>query len=587
MSARASSAAATLALALMASAAAQEGIERRRPQAPVPSEAPPVEPQTPEEGIAPPPAAAARESPPVDDRWRILKSLGLMPGRALDPYNQNVLKGDLPLASGPLKGWFVNLSAVSDTVLEWRRLPTPVGAQATRSPGSPGPFVDGKQSLFSETAIFSVSLIKGETVYRPPDLELRISPVLNATRAEAEERRVLNADPQAGTTRNDQFAGIQELFIDKHLRNVSERYDFDSVRIGIQPFTADFRGFLFLDQPFGVRFFGTRDNNRWQYNAGWFRRLEKDTNSGLNDLGQPLRSDDSYVFNLYRQDFPVLGFTSQAVVIHNRNREGDRPTYVDANGFVQRPAPVGAQRPRNYEVTYAGLNGDGHFGRWNASASGYYAFGTDEHGLLSGRRETVSAWFGALELSRDFDWLRVRATGVYASGDRDPFDGKATGFDAILENPQIAGAETSYWIRQAVPFIGGGGVALSMRNGMLPSLRSSREHGQSNFTNPGLRLLGVGADVDIAPQLRLIGNANHLAFDDLSSLAALRNQRLVDRDIGWDLSVALQYRPLFIQNVVLSASFAVLVAGNGLRALYGDAVHSDQYSALVSMVLTF
>jgi len=585
MSARASNVAAILALAFMTGVAAQEGIERRRPQAP-PREAPPAE-EVPQGGVTPPPAGAPRESPPVDDRWRILKSLGLMPSRAWDPYNQNVLKGDVPLSSGSLKGWFINLSAVSDTVLEWRRLPTPVGAQATNAGGAPGPFVNGKQSLFSETAILGFSLIKGETVYRPPELELRFVPVLNATRAAAEERRVLNADPQAGTTRNDQFAGVQELFIDKHLRDVSARYDFDSVRVGIQPFTADFRGFLFLDQPFGVRLFGTRDNNRWQYNAGWFRRLDKDTNSGLNDLGQRLRADDSYAFNLYRQDWPTPGFTSQAVLIHNRNREGDRPTYTDANGFVQRPALLGTTRPHNYEVTYAGVNGDGHFGRWNASASGYYAFGSDERGLLSGRRESIAAWFGALELSRDFDWVRLRATGLYASGDRDPFDGKATGFDAILENPAIAGAETSYWIRQAVPFVGGGGVALSMRNGLLPSLRSSREHGQSNFTNPGLRLLGVGADIDVAPQLRLIGNANHLAFDDLSSLAALRNQRLVDRDIGWDVSLALQYRPLFIQNIVLSASFALLFAGSGLRALYGDAVRSDQYSALVSMVLTF
>src|SRR5690348_2574199 len=200
MSARGSNVAAILALAFMTGVAAQEGIERRRPQAP-PREAP--QPEAPTEGVAAPPAGAPRESPPVDDRWRILKSLGLMPSRAWDPYNQNVLKGDLPLASGPLKGWFVNLGAVSDTVLEWRRLPTPVGTQATRTAGSTGPFVNGKQSLFSETAIFSVSLIKGETVFRPPELELRFVPVLNATRAQAEERRVLNADPQAGTTRND------------------------------------------------------------------------------------------------------------------------------------------------------------------------------------------------------------------------------------------------------------------------------------------------------------------------------------------------------------------------------------------------
>ncbi len=56
------------------------------------------------------------------------------------------------------------------------------------------------------------------------------------------------------------------------------------MRVGIQPFQSDFRGFLFQDSQLGVRLFGNRDNNRWQYNLAWFRRLEKDTNSGLNDV---------------------------------------------------------------------------------------------------------------------------------------------------------------------------------------------------------------------------------------------------------------------------------------------------------------
>ena len=111
-----------------------------------------------------------------------------------------------------------------------------------------------------------------------------------------------------------------------------------------------------------------------------------------------------------------------------------------------------------------------------------------------------------------------------ASGDKDPFDDKATGFDAILENPQFAGADTSFWIRQAVPLIGGGGVALSGRNGVLPSLRSSKDQGQSNFVNPGLLLAGIGADADLLPQLRVIGNVNYLRFLNTSSVSVLRNQ---------------------------------------------------------------
>ena len=70
----------------------------------------------------------------------------------------------------------------------------------------------------------------------------------------------------------------------RRLRTLDERFDFDEVRVGIQPFSSDFRGFLFQDSQPGVRFFGNRDNNRWQYNIAYFRPLEKDLNSGLNDV---------------------------------------------------------------------------------------------------------------------------------------------------------------------------------------------------------------------------------------------------------------------------------------------------------------
>ncbi len=91
-------------------------------------------------------------------------------------------------------------------------------------------------------------------------------PVFNFNRTDTNEVRLVNINPANGIDRTDNFVGVQELFVDKHLRDVSNRYDFDSIRVGIQPFTADFRGFLFLDQPVGVRLFGIRDNNQWQYN---------------------------------------------------------------------------------------------------------------------------------------------------------------------------------------------------------------------------------------------------------------------------------------------------------------------------------
>ena len=560
-------------------------LERRRPQGErLEPRLPVIDPSQ----VSPPTPFDLRTEVPVRDRWRILQGLGLLPYDLRDPYHPNVLKGDLPVLQKQLgPDWFFNLSAISDTVLEARKLPTAVGIQSTRDAGSNSTFGRGRQATVLQTGIFSLSLIKGDTVFRPPDYEFRFVPVVNLNRTMTEEVRAVNADPAFGIDRNDSFVGVQELFVDKHLRDVSTRYDFDSVRLGIQPFTSDFRGFLFLDQPFGLRFFGTRDNNLWQYNAAWFRRVEKDTNSGLNDLGQRLRADDVYVANLYRQDWPVLGFTTQGIVLHNRNREGDRGQYYNKNRFLERPAIFGTGRPHNYNVTYLGLNGDGHFGRWNVSASGYYAYGNDTRGMFSNMRERIRAYFGALEASRDFDWVRVRATALYASGDKDPFDGEATGFDAVLENPLIAGADTSYWIRQAIPLIGGGGTALAIRNGVLASLRTSREHGQSNFTNPGLHLIGIGADFDVRPQLRVLTNVSYLEFDNLSTLAALRNQRPTSTRIGVDVSVGVQYRPLFIQNIVVNASAAALLPGQGLREIYGNAADGRQYSVLVNVLLTY
>ena len=76
-----------------------------------------------------------------------------------------------------------------------------------------------------------------------------------------------------------------------------------------------------------------------------------------------------------------------------------------------------------------------------------------------------------MELSREYSWARARLSLAYATGDKDPFDDKAEGFDAIFENPQFAGADTSFYIRQPIPLIGGGRVALSGRNAFLNSLR--------------------------------------------------------------------------------------------------------------------
>lgn len=525
-----------------------------------------------------PPSGIAPGGVPIPDRWRLVDTLGLVEERWYDPYNQNTYKADKPLHDD----WFLNLSLISDTVLEARNLPTPVGPQTSGGAGSVDVLGSDEQTIFVENLVMQAVYYKGDTVFRPPDYEYRATLVASYNRVEADEVRALHIDPDDGTTRRDDHLGVQDLYVDKHLRNVSDRYDFDSIRFGIQPITADFRGFLFIDNPFGLRLFGTRDNNIYQYNLGWFRRMEKDTNSGLNDISEDLRDDDVFLANLYRQDFPVLGFTSQLTLLYNRNDEDE--LHFDTNGFLVRPASLGFEQNNSYDVTYLGYSGDGHFGRHNLSLSTYFAVGSEERATFTGREADIEAFFAALEYSRDYDWMRARFSMLYGSADEDPFDDLSTGFDAVFENPLFAGADTSYWIRQPVGNIGGGGVTLSGRNGILNSLRSSKEQGQSNFTNPGIQLLGFGMDFDLLPEWRMSFNLNHLWFADTEVLEVSRNQGEIDPAIGWDVSVASIYRPFFSQNIVFRLSAAALIPGEGYEQMFGD---DTQYSILANLVLTY
>ncbi|MFM9851682.1 MAG: hypothetical protein ACKVOJ_02590 [Sphingomonadaceae bacterium] len=565
--------------------------------------------------VRPPPPEAFPGDPdfPVPDRWRLAESLGLArKERFLDPYNQNTYKGDRPLCvrteeederrvkEGLPKcrtpkflglkkeDWFLVLGGVSDSVFEARTFPIPVGVQTTARAGSLDVFGRSRSLVLSQTFIASASLFKGSTAFKPPEIEYKVALAYNVNFVDVPEKRVLFVQPSRRSERLDHFLGVQEFFVDYHLRNTSDRYDFESIRVGIQPFQADFRGFLFNDQQLGIRFFGNRDNNRFQFNLAAFWRLEKDTNSGLNSVVKYPRDDLVLHANLYRQDFPFVGLTSQISATLNFNREAD-DVEIDTNGFPVRPALLGNLRGRDYDVAYLGYSFDGHIGRVNLTGSAYAALGEDRNSIFTGRPAQIRSLFFAVEPSMDFNWVRVRLAGLYAKGDGDPYNNVEGGFDAIFENPIFAGADTSYWIRQTIPFAGGGRViAVNGRNGILNSLRSSKDQGQSNFNNPGTILLGAGADFDLTPTLRLSANANHLWFENTATIQALRTEGSIDKSIGWDLSAAAIWRPKAIQNVVFRLSAAALEPGKGFRDLFSSAGRDKRFfSFLFNAIVSY
>ncbi len=521
--------------------------------------------------------SSASDFVPVPDRWRQLYK-----GKWYDPYNQNVLKADIPVFGDPAHPWFFELGIISDLLTEYRQLPIPVGVggASTNNPESTDLYGDGDQLVVAENLIVSFSLIQGNTSFKPQDFEFRFTPVFNLNYADVAEDGVLRVDPTKGDNRTDNFIGILELFSDIHLANISERYDFVSTRIGIMPFNSDFRGFIYNSSEPGVRLFGNYDDNRWQFNLAYFRRLDKDSNSGNNIAFQD-RYEDVVVANVYHQDLPVLGHTMQGSVVHRQDTAGDHAPDYDNNGFLVRPTSIGDERPTNIYTTYLGVNGDGHFGRLNVTESFYYVTGSQSHSSIAGRQVDISAAMAAIEFSYDIDWVRIRSSFFWASGDRDPYDGDAEGFDSIIDNPNFAGGDISFWQRQGLPFIGGGITNLKNRNSLLPDFKPGKEEGQSNFVNPGLRLYNIGIDFELTPKLKLINNVSFLQFDEVESLKTLRQDGTMGHNIGFDLSSGFLYRPFLNNNVQLRFAAATLIPDDGIKNIYGDKALYQIFSNLI------
>ncbi len=485
-------------------------------------------------------------------------------GKLWDPFDTNKLKGDVPIFGAQT---FFDFTAISDTFFDGRRLPTPTGVSTAR-PGTTGFFGKGNQAFVDQVFLFSFDLFHGDTSFRPVDWRIRITPAISLNYLDVQERGIVNVDVRKGTTRLDSHIGLQEAFGEVKLRDLSPNFDFISVRAGIQGFSSDFRGFLFVEAQPGIRIFGNLESNRWQYNLAYFNFLEKNTNSGLNSMA--LRNQQVIIGNVYRQDFLFQGYTAQFSVHYNKD---DATIHYDDNGFLVRPAPIGAVfsqgvlHPHSIHAAYIGWTGDGHIGPINLTHAFYQALGTDSFNGIAGRAVTINAQMAALEMSVDKDWIRFKGSVFYSSGSAHPESGHARGFDSIDDFPEFAGGIFSLWNRESIRLTGTG-VALTSGNSLIPDLRSSKDEGQSNFVNPGIFLANAGANFDITPKLRGFVNVNYLRFMDTEPLELALFDSPIHHAIGTDSSVGVRYRPPLTENISLTAGAAVLVPGQGLRDIY-------------------
>lgn len=511
----------------------------------------------------------------VRDRWSIAypeyerygsegnrgRDIPFRKGKWWNPYDQSKIKGDIPVIGDD---YFMVLSAVSKTGVEIRRTPSG-NAVSSANPNSNNFFGRPESLSVNQVVQVSFEFFKGQTVFRPRSWAVKISPTFSIPNyLNARENGIVNVDPRRGTNRTDTHVSLEEAFVEVKLFDTNKNFDFVSVRAGIQPFVADFRGFLYSDNNLGVRVFGGWDNNKVNFNATWFHQLEKDTNSNLNAF--QFRNQNVVIGNVFRQDFIKKGYTIQALAAFNDDRGR---THYDTNGFIVRPALIGIPRLHKVQAGYVGFSGDGHLGVLNLTHSYFYAFGRDTFNQIAAKRTTIDAHLAAAEFSIDKNWFRPKASVFFASGDGDPRDDKATGFDAIFDDPNFAGGQFSYWSRQGIRLLSTD-VALVSPNSLLPSLRSSKTEGQANFVNPGIFILNAGVDAEVTQTVKAVFNANYLRFHKTEVLQYLLFDPRIRKDIGVDLSLGVVYRPFLINNVTMTFGGSMLLPGKGFRDVFTD-----------------
>ena len=549
------------------------------------------------------------------------------------PYYQSVLKGDIPVIGQDI---FASLTLQNSTDIEVHEIPIPSGVSTAR-PGSSEFYGRDDQTVINTNTSLTFDLFRGETSFKPVEWMFRIQPVFNTNYISGYEANVVSPDPRGldtstagapdnsgigkpgdvdafldpllspansdlhhskATERFENRVGLQQFFFESHLTDLSENYDFAAMRVGTQTFNADFRGHVFFDSNWGYRLFGNLQKNRIQYNLALFDLFEKESFSDLNTFDD--RNQNVFVANVYYQDFLTEGYTTEFSFLANWDNGSDSGLVYDSAGNIVRPSPIGTVAPHDLQAYYLGWNGEGHIGRANISHSLYHVFGKDDMNGVAGRSVDISAWMAAMEVSVDKDWMRHKFTLFCASGDDDATDDTATGWDAIVDNPNLIGGPFSYWQRQGMN-LGGTGVALKQRLSLIPELGSNKFLGQSNFVNPGIFIAGLGEEWELTPRLRAFANLNYLLFMDTDSIASALVTNDIDREIGWDLSFGVEYRPFLTENLKLNGGLGMLFPGAGFKDIYSKSstgvagytpansqgVEDVFYSGFLSATMTF
>jgi len=128
---------------------------------------------------------------PIEDRWRIglpqwdryglnhppLDDYPYTLGRELDPYHQNVLKGDYPIIG---QHTFLNFTGEIIADFEGRQVPTPTTPfESTGHPGEFDFFGNPNQFFTTDFFVASFDLFHGDAAFKPVDWRIKLTPIFD------------------------------------------------------------------------------------------------------------------------------------------------------------------------------------------------------------------------------------------------------------------------------------------------------------------------------------------------------------------------------------------------------------------------
>lgn len=496
--------------------------------------------------------AASAQTPPTQDivpevnRWRLLEPLGIgeKPRSPLyDPYAPSVAKGDIPLFGDKI---FFSLTGVVDNFLDAKRnLDFFAGGRFRNVP------YHEHNILGQITAVAFLEIFQGDTVFTPKDWAVRVAPIM----------RFRCGDNNATDHGCGEYITLQEAFAEVKLFEVGRTFDATSARAGIQGFNSDFFGLIYNDVQPGVRIFGEFEKNQFKVNLAMFDRLNKEKLSGLNEIDNR-RNHQVAVLSLQWDDFIFPGFN----ILPNFVVNHDEAPGVAAGGDL--------------DAYYIGFTTNGHIDRFNIASAFYYVTGRTARNTPRREAIEISAGLAFVLVAYPINWLNPRFALAYATGDDNPNNRSAKGFDSVFDNTAFGGGQFSYIFGEKIQL---GAVTVLRGNSVLPSLRGA--NATSQFVNPGALAFNPGIDLTLTPKTLFEANYNYVRFDDTSSLTAVAGGRNVSNEVGHEINAGVTWKPFLNEQVLIFAGGAVFFPGQAIKDTFGN--DDPVYKGIVRLVLTF